>query len=158
MSQRQRRALIQSPLYMQMDIGIEPVNIDEMTRLCRHPKSYHFHSVEGMLQIHRLSVGDSAKLMLSGAVAAVRMMREKMNAAGELDSPLIMVCIINSSEVCMQFPLCLPPGPMPHTNAHDVFLNQTVRDGTIASPKVADYIKYVFVMLSACSRSYMTIS
>lgn len=151
MPDSQRRARIEAPLYMQIDIGIEPANIDEMMRLCRHPKSYNFHSVEGMLQIYRLSMADPVSFMLPSAAAAAHAMRARMNAEGEQDIPLVLVAVVSSTEVCMQFPLGLPPGPMPHTNTHDVFLNQTVRDGTIASPRVADYIKYVVVFPSCAT-------
>jgi hypothetical protein len=84
-----------------MDVGVEPTDINEMIRLCEHPKSYDYHSVEGMLQVHRLSVIKPVELALSGAVAAADATRERMNTAGEQESPLVMLNIINSNEVCM---------------------------------------------------------
>lgn len=103
MPESTRRRLIQKPLYMQMDVGIEPVDINETIRLCQDPDSYRVRSVEGMVQIYRISIIDQADTpgpkMTQGVNMAAAETRERLNAMGKADSPFVDVSALNSDEV-----------------------------------------------------------
>lgn len=147
MPESTRLGLVQSPLYMQMDVGFEPTDINETIRLCQDPESYNVRGVESMLQVYGLVRLDNSKPTGSeGAYMAAVQTRERMNAMGQRDNGLVILNIVNTDEMVIQLTLFIPRPPIPNVHTHGVFLGQTrpAHDGDTMPPKVADYIKCVF--------------
>lgn len=162
MTPEQRHACTRTPLLARLDVGIEPVDIDEMQRLCTELEDWDYEDIQGMLQVHYISspfrymtsLGplqyDSLPPKQWDAWIA---QREELDQTGHEDCPLVRLEVISNVKECIDVFIPISPETFLYANLLPPFTRKLPRNlldpftGRRTHNLCAEYIKCVLSVL-----------